>query len=292
MQSEAHVGQWLRLAHQAQSRAVDLERVYGLTNAQFAVLAAVISNPGLDQRGINAVTFLARSMLPAVISRLVARRLLSASRNPLDARRGHLVATEAAVALMYEVNPQVVERNDELLEILATDARPLFLRALEAVGTAERDGLPDWHHIPSPDGVRPPLHVPWGLGRRLRAAMQRYGRVWGNSVPTLTMLQWLTLVELDGAEDVDQRAVGASIRLDKATTSVMLNRLSGRGLVERVEDHVDRRRRILHLTEEGRRQLTTVRATATDVGTRFLTPLDDEGRRHFLDGIRLLAAQG
>lgn len=290
--SDAQIGQWLRLLQQAQSRAVDVEQFYGLTSAQFAVLAAVVSRPGCDQRAISDVTFLARTMLPAVVARLVSRQLIRASRNPRDGRRDHLIPTAAAVELMYEVAPQVVERNENLLRPLEEESRRVFLGALEAVGIAEREELPDWHRLPSPDGVRPPLDVPWGLGRLIRAAAQRYGRLWGESIPSLTMLQWLTLLALAEGDDVDQRGLGECLRLDKATASVMLSRLSERGLVDRVEDQVDRRRRLLRLTEDGRGRLTEVSAAVPAVDERFLAPTGPDMRAPFLASLRALAATG
>ncbi|HLU54872.1 MAG TPA: MarR family winged helix-turn-helix transcriptional regulator [Pseudonocardia sp.] len=292
MGSGAQLGQLLRFVQQAQSRAVDVEQFYGLTSAQFAVLAAVVSKPGIDQRAISDVTFLARTMLPAVVQRLAGRELITAVRNPRDARRDHLTPTDSAVALMYEVTPQVVARNEGLLRTLGDDARGLFLDTLEAVGMAERAELPAWHRIPSPDGVRPPLEVPWGLGRLVRAAMQRYGRLWGESITSLTMLQWSALVAVAEGAEIDQRRLGECLRLDKATASVMVSRLSRRGLLERGEDDGDRRRRILHLTRAGRDELVAVSALVPAVDERFLAPAPAEARGCFLEALRTLAAVG
>lgn len=288
VRDEVNIGQLLRVAHQAQGRAIDFEGRYGLTSAQFAVVAAVVSNPGLDQRGISDVAFLARSMLPSVVSRLVDRKLISASRSRQDGRRDHLVPTAAAVALMYEGTPQVLAGNEALLGRLPVEVRASFLEALEAVGIAARTEPPRWHRVPSPDGVRPALEIPWGLGRLLRAASQRYGRIWPESITSVTMLQWLTLLEVDTQDEVDQSALCASIHLDKATASALLSLLARRRLVVRVADDADRRRRLLHLTDEGRRQLAVVNSAVPEVNRAFLAPLDDESTKVLVHGLGLL----
>src|SRR5690606_39543003 len=113
---------------------------------------------------------------------------------------------------------------------------------------------------------------PWGRGRRVRAAMQRYGRRWGESITSLAMLQWSALVAVAEGAEIDQRRLGECLRLDKATASVMVSRLSRRGLLERGEDDGDRRRRILHLTRAGRDEPGAVYALVPAVVEGFPAP--------------------
>jgi MarR family transcriptional regulator, temperature-dependent positive regulator of motility len=106
--------------------------------------------------------------------------------------------------------------------------------------------------VPSPDGVRPSIEVPWGLGRSLRGCLQRYARLWTEQYGTLvTPLQWLALEAPCEAGEIDQQTLGGMIPLDKASLTAMLNRLQRRGLIARLRDPMDGRRRQLKLTPPG-----------------------------------------
>ncbi|WP_234027941.1 MarR family winged helix-turn-helix transcriptional regulator [Pseudonocardia dioxanivorans] len=249
-----------------------------------------MSRPGSDQRSISDTTFLAPSMLPAIVNRLDRRELIVITRNPTDGRRVHLSPTSAAVALMYEIAPRVVAGNTDLLARLPAGRRDRFLAALRAVGLPGLVAPSSRHHIPSPDGLRPALEIPWGLGRMARSALRRHGRLWAAAIDSVTHLQWLALTALAQGNDMDQRVLGGEIDVDKATASVMVGRLAAHGLVAKSIDSWDRRRRVIKLTDRGRRLVLDLDDRARAVDEALLEPLAKSRRGDFVRDLRQLAS--
>lgn len=285
---EAEVWRLLRLVQKVQSRALDFEDAYGLTNSQLSVLSAVVSDAGIDQRRVTATTFVDKSTVAEVITRLVDRRLVFVARSSVDGRRDRLMPTRTAVALLYDATPQLVGRNEAFLAALTGRERAAFLQALQAVGPAGRHAPPSRYVVPSPDGRRPPLDVSWGLGRLLRGSLQRHGRVWFSRVSDITPVQWLALVALVGGDGIDQRTLGDLISLDKASLTVMLERLGRRDLIVKARDPFDGRRRILLLTPSGAETIAGLATQVAAVETDFLAPLEEPQRAGFAHALERL----
>jgi MarR family transcriptional regulator, lower aerobic nicotinate degradation pathway regulator len=286
---EATVGQMLRRLHQRQSRVLDLGQVYGLTRPQFSVLGAVVGVPGIDQRSVTTATFVDKSTVADIVTRLAEKRLVAVSRNPDDLRRDELRPTPAAIALVYEATPALLEGNERVLSPIPLEQREEFLRLLRATAHAGRSETPSDYVVPSPDGVLPPMDVHWGLGRLLRGSLQRHGRLWSQHVPTVTHVQWLALSALLGGSDIDQRTLGELISLDKASLTDMLDRLARRRLVRKLRDPADGRRRVLRVTEEGRDLLAQVAGLVREVEADYLEPLHPAQRTTFVAALRCLA---
>ncbi|MFW3169727.1 MarR family winged helix-turn-helix transcriptional regulator [Geodermatophilus sp. CPCC 206100] len=286
--SDATVGQMLRRLHQRQSRVLDLGQIYGLTRPQFSVLGAVVGVPGVDQRGVTTATFVDKSTVADIVTRLAEKQLLVVSRNPDDLRRDELRPTPAAIALVYESAPLILEGNERVLSPIPLAQREEFLQLLRATAHAGRTEVPKDYVNPSPDGVRPPINVHWGLGRLLRGSLQRHGRLWSRHVPAVTHVQWLALSALLGGTDIDQRTLGELISLDKASLTDMLDRLARRRLVRKLRDPADGRRRVLRVTEEGRDLLDRVAPLVREVDADYLEPLGPEQRSRFVRGLRRL----
>ncbi|MCZ9339106.1 MarR family transcriptional regulator, partial [Streptomyces sp. TRM76130] len=64
------------------------------TSPQFAVLNALVAEPGLDQRTVGERVGLDRSTIAEVISRLSRRGLIDKVRDPQDGRRALLRPTD------------------------------------------------------------------------------------------------------------------------------------------------------------------------------------------------------
>ncbi|MGY1838159.1 MULTISPECIES: MarR family winged helix-turn-helix transcriptional regulator [unclassified Modestobacter] len=285
------VGQMLRRLHQRQSRVLDLGQIYGLTRPQFSVLGAVVGVPGIDQRSVTAATFVDKSTVADIVNRLAEKQLVVVSRKPEDLRRDELRPTPAAIALVYEATPLILEGNERVLSPIPMERREEFLQLLRATAHAGRSEVPRNYVNPSPDGVRPPMNVHWGLGRLLRGSLQRHGRLWSQHVSAVTHVQWLALSALHRSGDIHQRTLGELISLDKASLTDMLDRLSRQRLIGRFRDPADGRRRVLRLTYEGHDLLREVADSVREVEAVYLEPLDAARRTTFTQGLsRLVAA--
>lgn len=284
-------GSLLRTLQQVQSQVLDAAAGNELTGTQLSVLSAVVNDPGIDQRGVTAATFIDKSTVASVVAKLADRGLLVSSRNDDDARRGSLAPAGDAVRLVYEVSLRLREGNRSMLTELTPRKRENFLGQLRRVAYCERDEPSELYVIPSPDGDRPPLEVRWGLGRALRGCLQRYGRLWTEQFGSLvTPVQYLALKALEDTHGIDQNTLGSVIGLDKASLTEMLVRLQRRGLVIKLRDPLDGRRRLLELAPPAGVLLSGADSQVPAVDAEFVSPLQPAQRPAFRDALRTLAA--
>ncbi|MBB4711193.1 DNA-binding MarR family transcriptional regulator [Streptomyces luteogriseus] len=128
---------------------------------------------------------------------------------------------------------------------------------------------------------------PGHLARRLQ---QAHYLLWNTMVSEeITSPQFAVLNALVDEPGVDQRTVGERVGLDRSTIAEVINRLSRRGLLDKVRDPQDGRRSLLHLTDEGARTHRKLTVRTARMNQVFLAPLTADERTVFFDLIRRVA---
>ncbi len=106
----------------------------------------------------------------------------------------------------------------------------------------------------------------------------------------VTPTQFGILDLLHHRPNVDQITLARLLGLDRSTTGMVVKSLEGTGLVARVTDAKDKRRRTLELTPAGQASLDRLRTPAARAVARLLDPLSRAERQVFLRLIGKLTA--
>lgn len=101
-----------------------------LTSVQFAILAVLAEQRGIDQRTLAELVSLDTSSTAEVCSRLIERGLVARERAATDGRRYVLSLTPAGQATVAETAPLVDEVGRRLLERVPLGERDELLRLL------------------------------------------------------------------------------------------------------------------------------------------------------------------
>lgn len=115
---------------------------FELTPVQFAALAAIAQQPGLDQRTLARTIGLDTSTTGGVIDRLERRALMQRNAAPDDRRVRRLTVTTAGTRMLEKVMPHVLQAQRRILAPLSASEQARFLellgRLIEANNSASR----------------------------------------------------------------------------------------------------------------------------------------------------------
>jgi DNA-binding MarR family transcriptional regulator len=116
-----------QLLHRAVQLALDIWAeefgAQGLTQRQFAVLAAAAEQEGATQTELVRLTGIDRSTMAEMAARLISKGLLERRRSPLDARANAVSLTPAGQALLEEARPKVTAADARLLKLITGGGR-------------------------------------------------------------------------------------------------------------------------------------------------------------------------
>ncbi|MGW3254335.1 MarR family winged helix-turn-helix transcriptional regulator [Streptomyces fungicidicus] len=112
------------------------------TSPQFAVLNALVAEPGMDQRTVGERVGLDRSTVAEVIGRLIRRGLLDKVRDPGDGRRFLLRLTGDGERTHRRLTVRTARMNQVLLAPLDPGEQAVFIDLIRRVADAA-EGLRD-----------------------------------------------------------------------------------------------------------------------------------------------------
>ncbi|MDO5624587.1 MAG: MarR family transcriptional regulator [Pseudomonadota bacterium] len=124
-------------------------------------------------------------------------------------------------------------------------------------------------------------HAP---GHLIRRAHQISAAIFAEETAAFdaTPVQFAILSVLAGAPGIDQITLAQRVALDAATIGSVIGRLLTKGWLRRERGSADRRRKLLHLTAEGRAVMHGMTGGVQAVQQRLLAPLSADEQQHFL----------
>ena len=133
------------LLHRALQLALDIYASEtgpnGITQRQYAVLAAVSAREGLSQTDLVRATGIDRSTLADLVGRMIAKGYLERERSTEDARANTVKLGEAGRAVLEQAAPRVAAADQRILELLGGKKREPFVSALRRLAKAGEGGV-------------------------------------------------------------------------------------------------------------------------------------------------------
>ncbi len=133
--------------------------------------------------------------------------------------------------------------------------------------------------------IPPVRRTPTPLARRffqICVALSAEG-VAGSGVTALEYAALPYLSKQTGDPGIDQIGLAERLGIDRNSTSLLIDQLEAKGLVERRVNPADRRARFLYLTKKGERLFEQLRPAMQAVNERILAPLNRSERELLLD---------
>lgn len=134
------------------------------------------------------------------------------------------------------------------------------------------------------------------IGTILRVANQNAVDVFNDVIveefgePIVTTTQFAVLSTLWRCGSLSHSELAARVVLDMPTLHSVLKRLDRKGLIGTEIDALDKRKRIVSLTEAGNALAYKLRSIGTMISDRILNPLDSDQRHLFLELLRTFNA--
>jgi DNA-binding MarR family transcriptional regulator len=110
-----------------------------LTPVQFAVLASLRDNPGVDQATLAGLIAYDRVTIGGVVDRMVGKALIERRVNDRDRRARQLALTPAGQALLDRILPAVSDLQGDILSGLDAAERAQFVALATKAATAGND---------------------------------------------------------------------------------------------------------------------------------------------------------
>jgi DNA-binding MarR family transcriptional regulator len=104
----------------------------------------------------------------------------------------------------------------------------------------------------------------------------------------VTPVQYAALHQVGATPGVDQRTLARAIGLDTSTVAGVVDRLEGRGLMQRSASADDKRVRLLGLSAAGQALLAAIEPDLRLAQERILAPLAEAERAEFMRLLRTL----
>ena len=128
------------LLHRALQLALDIyadeQGEGGVTQRQYAVLAAVEAYEGLTQTDLVKITGIDRSTLADLVTRMTAKGLLERERSTLDARAKAVRLSPDGEAALLAARPRVEAADKRIMALLPKGQRETFLNQLADLAAA------------------------------------------------------------------------------------------------------------------------------------------------------------
>lgn len=122
------------LLHRALQLALDIyadeQGEGGVTQRQYAVLAAVEAYEGLTQTDLVRTTGIDRSTLADMVARMIVKGLLERQRSTADARANAVSLTQAGRVALAEAKPKMAAADARLLRLLPSAKREALTAGL------------------------------------------------------------------------------------------------------------------------------------------------------------------
>lgn len=115
----------------------------GITQRQYAVLAAVAENEGVTQTGLVRATGIDRSTLADMVARMITKGHLERQRSDQDARANTVSLTAAGAAVLEESRPKVAMADARILALLKPSKREGFLDLLADMAVSDVHAEPE-----------------------------------------------------------------------------------------------------------------------------------------------------